>query len=81
MMESEHIVGIPLFLESTQSGKLPGRIQHLVAFVSVSVVDVKLRWAESRCLLKRCAPLFAKLIDKLLAYGVCPGVIEQAGNV
>jgi len=80
MMESEHILGVPLFLESTQPGQLPGRVQHLVTFISVSVVNVQLRGVESRCLQERCAPLFAELVDELLVYGVFPGVIEQAAN-
>jgi hypothetical protein len=77
MMESERIVGVPLFLESTQPGQLSGRVQYLIFFVSVSVVDVNLRRVQSRCLLKRCAPLFAELVDDLLVFGVIPGVIEE----
>ena len=79
-MKSEYVVGVPLFLESTQLGQLFGRVKYLIAFVSVAVVDVKLRKIKSRCLLKRCAPPFAKLINEWLIYRIFPGVIEQAGN-
>jgi hypothetical protein len=46
----------------------------------MSVVDVNLRGAESRCLLKLCAPMFAELVNELLVRGVFPCVIEEAGN-
>ena len=79
-MESEYILWVPLFLQGTQLGKFPSRVQHLVTFISVSVVDIQLWQVESRCLLECCTPLFAKLVDELLVCGVCPRVIEQAGN-
>lgn len=44
------------------------------------VVDVQLRRVEPRRLQKRCAPLFAELVDELLVCGVFPGVIEQAAT-
>jgi hypothetical protein len=80
MMKSEHVKGVLLFLESTQIGQLLGRVRYLVAFLSVTVVDVNLRKIGSRCLLECCAPPFAKLVNEWLIYRIFSGVIKQAGN-